>query len=237
MTGRPAPSGNISFYDGTALLGTAAVSGSTATLASSALAVGAHSITASYSGDANFNPNTSAATSVTVTSLTPAFTLTPNPTSLTLSRGQNAVVTLSLAANAAFSGSVNLSCSGMPAHAACVVNPASTTLAAGGSATASLVVGTTTSANVADRPLSAISGSLGVLSLAGVVWVFRRKSLPRAFSVLAIVAIAAAGIALNGCGGDSVSTAPKGTYTVKVTATPSASGAAAQTANISITIQ
>ena len=92
-----------------------------------------------------------------------------------------------------------------------MVNPASTTLAAGRSATASLFVGTTTSANVADR-LSAISASLGVLSRWGRLGV-PRMSLLRAFSVLAIVAIAAAGIALNGCGGDSVSTAPKGTYT------------------------
>ncbi len=51
--------GSVTFMDGAKALGAAALSGSTATLTTSALTVGAHSITAIYSGDANFAVSTS----------------------------------------------------------------------------------------------------------------------------------------------------------------------------------
>jgi hypothetical protein len=55
-----APTGTVSFFDGTASLGTSTLSGSAvATLTISTLSVGTHSITASYGGDANFLPSTS----------------------------------------------------------------------------------------------------------------------------------------------------------------------------------
>lgn len=237
MPGRPAPTGTVSFYDGTTLLANAEISGGTATFATSALATGAHSITAAYSGDANFNPHTSAAQAVHVTTLAPAFTVASNPTSLNLTRGQNAVVTLTLAANAAFSGTVSLACTGLPADSTCIVNPSSIALTAGGSTTASLLVGTTTGKS-ANRMSPLWPGSAGMLSLAAVFCFFRgRRSIPRAFSVLALMALALTGIALTGCGGSSVPTAAKGSYTVKVTATPSGSGASAQTTSITVNIQ
>jgi hypothetical protein len=57
--GEPIPTssdGMVTFYDGTTVLGTATLSGSpaTATLSSTALALGPHTILASYSGDSNF---------------------------------------------------------------------------------------------------------------------------------------------------------------------------------------
>ncbi|WP_263416512.1 choice-of-anchor D domain-containing protein [Terriglobus albidus] len=48
------PTGSISFMDGSTLLGTAALSNGVASLTTSALATGSHSITAVYSGDANY---------------------------------------------------------------------------------------------------------------------------------------------------------------------------------------
>jgi hypothetical protein len=51
--------GTITFSDGATILGTVSVSNALATFATSALATGSHPITASYSGDANFNPSTS----------------------------------------------------------------------------------------------------------------------------------------------------------------------------------
>jgi hypothetical protein len=52
------PSGVVTIQDGTTTLGTLTVDGSgKATLAASSLAVGNHSISASYAGDANFNPS------------------------------------------------------------------------------------------------------------------------------------------------------------------------------------
>jgi hypothetical protein len=64
------PTGNVTFYDGMTVLGTQPLAAGTATLANVALAVGMHSLTAVYAGDANNATSTSAAVAVTVTSCT-----------------------------------------------------------------------------------------------------------------------------------------------------------------------
>ncbi len=58
--------GTVQFLDGSTLLGAAPVSGGLAVLTLGSLSVGAHSITAVYSGDANDAPSTSAILSQTV---------------------------------------------------------------------------------------------------------------------------------------------------------------------------
>jgi hypothetical protein len=58
-TGTRTPTGSMTFKDGTTTLGTVALSGGSAAFATSALAVGAHSITAAYSGDFNYLASTS----------------------------------------------------------------------------------------------------------------------------------------------------------------------------------
>src|SRR6266581_4478963 len=61
------PTGTVTFLDGAASLGTGTLDSSgMATLTTASLAVGAHSITASYGGDTNFNPSTSSPLSQTV---------------------------------------------------------------------------------------------------------------------------------------------------------------------------
>src|SRR5208337_5333034 len=59
-SGSNTATGTISFYDSGTLLGSASVSGGQASISASALAAGAHSFTADYSGDGNFS--TSSAT-------------------------------------------------------------------------------------------------------------------------------------------------------------------------------
>ena len=58
--------GTVTFLDGTTTLGTGTVSGGIATFATSTLAVGSHSITASYGGDTNFTGSTSVPLTQTV---------------------------------------------------------------------------------------------------------------------------------------------------------------------------
>lgn len=62
------PSGKVTFYDGTKALGTTPLTGGTAHLTVTTLTVGAHSITAMYSGDATFNPATSSPVTLVVNS-------------------------------------------------------------------------------------------------------------------------------------------------------------------------
>ena len=76
--------GTVTFMDGITTLGNAGVSGNAATLNTSALAVGNHTITASYSGDSNFTGSTSPGFSQLVNQATVTTTLTvaPNPSTV-----------------------------------------------------------------------------------------------------------------------------------------------------------
>lgn len=76
-----AATGTVQFFDGGNSLGTFPLSGGSASLTTATLTVGAHSITASYSGDANFAGSTSSAITQTVTqaSTTTALTSSLNP--------------------------------------------------------------------------------------------------------------------------------------------------------------
>jgi Bacterial Ig-like domain (group 3)/Pro-kumamolisin, activation domain len=81
-TATPTPTGTVTFKNGTTTLATVTVSGGKATYATSALAVGTHSITAVYSGNVNYIGSTSAALSHVVdkagTSTTVVSSLNPS---------------------------------------------------------------------------------------------------------------------------------------------------------------
>jgi len=67
LPGEPAPTGAVTFKDGSITLATVPLSGSTAEYPTSTLATGRHKITATYSGDVNFNRHTSATLTQVVT--------------------------------------------------------------------------------------------------------------------------------------------------------------------------
>ena len=60
------PSGTVTFMDGTTIIATEDVNSGRATLTTSSLSSGSHSITAEYSGDSNFKSSTSAPFTLTV---------------------------------------------------------------------------------------------------------------------------------------------------------------------------
>ncbi|MBI3640208.1 MAG: Ig-like domain repeat protein [Thaumarchaeota archaeon] len=69
------PTGTVNFMDGTTDLGSCTLSGNSCTLSSSSFSIGTHPITASYIGDANFNPSTSTPLTQTVTKADPITTV------------------------------------------------------------------------------------------------------------------------------------------------------------------
>ncbi|MGL5167441.1 MAG: Ig-like domain repeat protein [Afipia sp.] len=69
------PTGTASFFDGATLIGSVALSSGQATLTTSALTPGGHSITAVYSGDSNNNGSTSSVLSQTISLSTTTTTL------------------------------------------------------------------------------------------------------------------------------------------------------------------
>jgi hypothetical protein len=69
------PSGSVTFYDGTTSLGSASLVGDSAEVSTANLAAGNHTIKCVYSGDSNFNPDSTTITQ-TVNKAAPAVTLT-----------------------------------------------------------------------------------------------------------------------------------------------------------------
>ena len=97
-TGPGTPTGNVSFSDGGVTLGTAALSTAggiaTATYTTTSLALGGHSITATYAGDTSNAPSTSPLLSQSVSQTTTvAITSTANPASAGSSVTLTATVT------------------------------------------------------------------------------------------------------------------------------------------------
>jgi streptogramin lyase len=68
--GAGTPTGNVNFFDGATQIGTGNLNAGQATLIDTTLAVGTHSITATYGGDSNFNGSTSSALTQKVTDTT-----------------------------------------------------------------------------------------------------------------------------------------------------------------------
>ena len=100
----PAPAtGTVTFYDGATVLGTSIIISGTATLTTSALTPGTHSIAAVYSGDANYNGATSVALSQQVNM---AATVVTIASSLNPSNFGN-LVTLTSTVPTAATGTIN----------------------------------------------------------------------------------------------------------------------------------
>jgi hypothetical protein len=244
----PAPTGTVTFSSNGSSLGSAPVgSDGTTTISTSQLPVGSDPITASYAGDSNNSPATGA-TTVTVTTLNPGFTVSA-PASLSLAQGATGSVTLSFLANATFSGAITVSCAGAPAEASCSVNPGSITLAPGQSGTATVVIATTPPNNTYEAkhtrqtPLWAPgAGGIVVAGVGILIWPRRRRM--RGLFMAALIAALSLGSLgmLSGCGGsskppvtpaDKYSGTPLGTSTITVTAT---SGAITQSQTITLTV-
>lgn len=238
MSNRPVPTGSVSFYDGSTKLGITDVTNGAAVFTTTSLAAGVHNIKAIYSGDADFNPAISSPAAIMISALAPAFALSGTSTTLSLGSGANGVITLNLAANASFTGAVNLTCSGAPAKASCAVNPGSVTLGAGQSSTASLVIGTTTASADASRsasPWGATGAAASVAMLCGIF--FGRRKRVRIAAVLGLGVAVSLGTLLTGCDGGGPPAVGATHFTVTVTATPAnGSNASPQTTTVGVTV-
>jgi phospholipase/lecithinase/hemolysin len=100
--GSGTPTGSVTFMDGSTVLGSALMSGNTATFGTSTLAFGSHSITAVYTGDGNFITSTSPARTQTVNAAgtTTVVTSSLNPSAA----GQSVTFTATVTVNSPGSG-------------------------------------------------------------------------------------------------------------------------------------
>lgn len=96
-TGSGVPTGSAKFYDGSSLIATVALTNGTAAYASSTFAVGQHSFTVTYGGDATYATSASTAVTVTVSAppkVTPSVTVAPSASSITTTQALTVTVTV-----------------------------------------------------------------------------------------------------------------------------------------------
>jgi Bacterial Ig-like domain (group 3)/Pro-kumamolisin, activation domain len=92
--GSGTPTGTVTFKNGATVLGTGTLSSGKATFPTSALTVGAHSITAVYGGSANYNTSTSAVLTETVNKASSSTKLTSSLNPSTLGKSVTFTITV-----------------------------------------------------------------------------------------------------------------------------------------------
>jgi uncharacterized repeat protein (TIGR01451 family) len=233
--------GTVAFFDGnTAISGNLPLNGASATFTTSSLAAGTHSLTAEYSGDANFVSSTSPAWAQNVMD----FTITASPTSATIAPGASATFTFTVTPIGGFNQTVSFSCAGLPARAQCSFAPPS--LAPNGSPATSTLTITTTASSAASLPppLPGNSAPLyaslfgATLGMAGLILARRARTsvkIVRLWLGLAVLCVLAS---LTSCGGGGGSPQQPGTPpgTSQVTVTTSV-GTSNKTASITLVVQ
>jgi hypothetical protein len=191
--------GTVTFTVGSTALTPVMISNGAATVQDSSLVAGTYDVVAVYSGDANHTGSTSPKVSLSV--VAPDFTLSVNPSSLTVNRGQSAQATFTITSVGGYSGALTFSCGTLPSEATCAFNPSTVTL--GGAASGSSVLTFTAAAPTNAQHVSHNTLLSGSLTLGAIFFLFnsslRRRSLLGLLSVICLAAIAG----LSGCGGGS----------------------------------
>ncbi len=218
------PAGNVNFYGGTTLLGTATLSGGSATFTTSMLNAGVtNSLTAAYQGSQNYAGSTSTAgVSVIVAPLD--FSLNLQSVPVVVTGGALATFNFSISPTyGVYPSTVTFSASGLPPGATATFTPA-TIAASGGAQSVGMLIQTVPVAAKSDNPFKR-GGAPMVLSclllpLLGMRRV-RRSRLGRSATLVLVIAAGAVGFAsLSGCGSENgFKTQPVQNYTITITAT------------------
>jgi hypothetical protein len=176
-----------------------------ASLITSALLAGVHSITAVYSGSGSFNGSTSTAVTVTINVLPQDFTFTSSGASGSVTTANPTDTdTLTVTPVNGFSATVNFACTGLPSDVTCAFYPVTLTPGAGQTATTTVTFTESTTKSLLEpnttggrRRMLLAGFGLGMLLLLGVR---RRRGVFRALSIV-VAALALA--SLISCGGGS----------------------------------
>jgi hypothetical protein len=233
------PTGSVQFMDGSTVLNTATLTGGTATFATTALALGTHSLTAVYLGDTNFTGSNSGAAQVVTVSGVLDFTISAITQTQTVIPGAVATYTFNVApANGAYPSSVSFTASGLPPGATATFSPSSIA-ANGGAQTVTVAIQTSTAiiAKNSSKQFPPMTLALLLLPLAGVGR-FRKsgKRLARITCMLLLLGGGALATgALSGCGTNNgfFGQSPK-VYNVTITAT---SGTVSHTATVTLDLE
>lgn len=150
----------------------------------------------------------------------PNFYISSSNPSITVTAGSSGTATLTVTAVDGYTGTINLTCSGLPSGATCSFSPASVSLSpTTTSATVTLTVNTTASAMLIPtswkitpgetRGMWALSGLMAALAMLGMLFAGGRNRLRGWRTALAVVAFAFL-VTSFGCGGGGSSSSNSG---------------------------
>lgn len=230
LSGAGTPTGTMEFVNDQTVFATVPVSAGAASFTTAALSSGPHTVTAMYSGDANYAASYSVPLQITVT---PArdYSLQLSDTSLQLKKGASASVTVTVTPHQGFSGSVAFGCTGLPAGGACSFDPTSVTPNSGPvMSTMTITIGAGTSSLIELEPSTRFLRPLLWVVISVLIWLLpvgakRRVSRTyRTVRAFRIAALAGGCFMLFGCafGGASsrpqISTSGRNIYVASVNA-------------------
>jgi len=234
------PTGSVTFFDGSTPLGTGTIAGGVATLSTTALAVGSHSITAAYQGDTNFLPLSSSALTQTVLDF--MLNISSSGGSATVVPGGTAIyqLTVSPSGAAAFPAAVTLTVSGLPTGATYTIAPS--TIAAGAGATnviLTIIAPQVFAQLERNGPRFGPRAAPFALALLLLPFIGRtrrsKKHLGRVRAVLILLLAGLGATSLMGCGsGNGFLGQQQKSYTVTVTGT---SGALTHSTTVELTVE
>jgi hypothetical protein len=234
------PTGTVAFYEGSTLMGTAALTNGVASYTATTLPAGNVALTAQYSGDANFAQSTSSAMV--------ELAIAPAQTAITVGRASAISDALSLTVVPGFVTTLTFSCTGLPAEATCSFSPASYTFA-GATNVANVTMTVQTGVSARSTPPAPFGPKTGPVTLAGAFGLSglfalslgaRRRRLWMRLTLLTVALGIACGM-VTACGSSPAASSaalpqsPAGTSTVQVTA--SGPSGFSQTASVTLTVQ
>ena len=243
------PAGSVTFYDGATTLTTLTVDATGhASFTTATLAVSTHNLTAAFSGNSIYSTSTSQSFAETIQPDPADFTISLASPTLTIQTQHHLTTTVTLTSLSGFADSLALTCANLPTYLTCRLTPATASLTANATATASLYLDTDSVLGYArnrampipNNPLASPFALSLLLSPFGLFAAFaRRRSAQRPLRLLVLL-LAAISFALAGCGtiilpADIPPSTPPGVYTIPIVAAGAASGLT-HTAQLTLTV-
>jgi trimeric autotransporter adhesin len=242
--GSPTPTGTVVLTGANLIGGEPLANGSASfPIAAGTLSSGANTLTAAYSGDANYAP----ANGTVIVTVSPVGIAVPASSSV--APGASATATATLTADSSYSGTLNLTCklTSSPAGATdlpvCSLAPASVSLKSGGGATSVLTVVTTAGSNARLQPINERLRSLGGETALAMIFLCGISARRRRWnSMLVLLSVAVVSLTI-GCGGKYSSNGANtpgtsaGNYVFTLTGTDSANAAITTSATVQIVVQ
>jgi len=255
------PTGTLTIaVDGNTQTSALALTNSSAAYIFSSAVAGAHTITATYSGDSTYASSTGSLT-LTVGSSSKTFTLAA--TNLTVSAGKSGNSTITITPHNGYTGTISWTVSSSPSLSNGCFSMSNATVSSSSAATTTLTIYTgsacTSSAMIGahggklkfsgpspvfswnGHPPSTLNALQARLAMAGLLFVallgFRNR---KPGTLAGVLLLAVVGLAVSGCGGSSSSSssanATKGTYTVTIVGTDTSSSSITASTTITLTI-